>query len=206
MIQKPTGYDEAQARNGEYETLALGGHICIIKNCKVVTTQTGKQQLSIAFDIDQSDPLKQSGFYTRQYEGRKKQYGAEAKWPGITRVGIDGNSVPYFKGFITSIMESNPGYVWRWDETTLKGKKFGGVFGEEEYLNKDNVVKTAVKLRFIRSVDFILNGVEVPELKKLSGSAAPSVEKPSSSAASYFADSTETIEIDDLDDLPFQEV
>lgn len=201
MIQKPAGYDEAQIRNGEYETLELGGHICIIKDCKVVTTSTGKQQLSIAYDIDQSDPQKQGGFYARQFEGRKQQHGAEAKWPGTTRVGIDGNSVPYFKGFITSIMESNPGYVWRWDETTLKGKKFGGVFGEEEYLNKDNVVKTSVKLRFIRSIDFILNGVEVPELKKLSGNTVPNVEKPSSSsAASYFANSTE---IDDSEALPF---
>lgn len=53
-----------------------------------------------------------------------------------TRVALedkDGNTNPYFKGFITAVEESNPGYKWNWDEKTLKGKKIGIVFRMEEY-------------------------------------------------------------------------
>ena len=195
MIQKPAGYDEAQAMTGEYERLELGGHICVIKSCKVVTTANGAQQLSIAFDIDESDTQKQGGFYTRQYESNKQRFD-DAKWPngGTTRVGIDGKSVPFFKGFTTVIMESNPGYVWRWDETTLKGKRFGGIFGEEEYMAKDGTVKKATKLRFIRSIDVIKAGVEIPAVKTLSGTPAPAVAAPTNS---YMQ------ELDDSEELPF---
>ena len=39
-----------------------------------------------------------------------------------------------FKGFIKSVEESNPGYVWNWDESTLKGKKVGLILQEEEFV------------------------------------------------------------------------
>ena len=31
------------------------------------------------------------------------------------------------------MQESNPGYVWNWDENTLKGKKYGALFRNKEW-------------------------------------------------------------------------
>ena len=102
MIKKPTGYDEATAYTGEYETLQPGGHICVIKGATVMQTRNGTEMLKIAFDIDESDPQKQGGFYGRQFESNKAKYGPDTKWPsgGTHRIGIDGKSVPFFKGFM----------------------------------------------------------------------------------------------------------
>ena len=62
------------------------------------------------------------------------------------------------KTFITSVEKSNPGYDWQksnWDEKTLVGKLFGGVFGIEEFTNMVGDTAYAVKCRFIRSTDAI---------------------------------------------------
>ena len=187
MIKKPTGYDEATAYTGEYETLQPGGHICVIKGATVMQTRNGTEMLKIAFDIDESDPQKQGGFYGRQFESNKAKYGPDTKWPsgGTHRIGIDGKSVPFFKGFTTIIMESNPGYVWKWDETTLNGKKFGAIFGEEEYRAQDGSIKSSIRVQQLRSVDVILAGVEAPAPKKLSGSSAPASAYTSPAADMY---------------------
>lgn len=46
---------------------------------------------------------------------------------------MKGNGLPFFKGVLTSLEESNPGFRWNWDESTLVGKKVGGVFGREQF-------------------------------------------------------------------------
>lgn len=170
MIQKPAGYDDAQAFTGEYERLTPGGHICIIKSARQETDRNGNPYLAIAFDIAQGDP--QAGFFTRQYNAKKKQ-DTNAKWPanGVYRQGLGEKSASYLKGMITCIMESNPGYVWKWDETTLPGKMFGGVFGIEEYRGSDGKIRESVKCRFIRSVDAVKAGIEAPEAKRLTNNS-----------------------------------
>ena len=165
MIQKPAGYDTATAYTGEFETLALGGHVCIIKGARVENDRNGNPWLVLAFDIAQGDP--QAGFYSRRHADLKKD-NASAKWPtgGTYRQGLGEKSAAYLKGMVTCIQDSNPGYVWDWDEAKLVGKKFGGVFGEEEYKNQSGEIKTAIKCRFIRSVETIKKGVDVPEVRK----------------------------------------
>lgn len=80
-------------------------------------------------------------------------------------------ALSFFKGFITAVENSNPGYKWDWDEKKLVGKNVIAVFGEEEYL-KDGQVKTAVKLVEFRSLDAFREGkIKVPEIKRLPVSA-----------------------------------
>jgi hypothetical protein len=124
--------------------------------------------MRIAFDIADGE---HEGFYDRQFK-RKKQNNADAKWPGMYYQTIKEDDLKYFKGFITVIENSNPGYKWDWDEQKLKGKIFGGVFGEEEYTGNDGQVKTSVKCRFVASVDRIKEGVKIPEIKRLQGNSA----------------------------------
>lgn len=164
-MNKPQGFDEATAFTGDFETIELGGHICVIKGARVEKTQSGREMLKISFDIVEGE---NKDFYKRQYEKRKES-NPDAKWGGVYSQLTEGTSLPFFKGLIAAIESSNNSYKWDWNEATLKGKLFGGVFGEEKYINNQGDVKKATKCVQVRSVEQIRKGVEVPPLKALKG-------------------------------------
>ena len=169
-MNKPQGYDEAQAYTGDFETLELGGHICQITGVKVENTpNTGAEVLILAFDIAEG---KQAGFYQKKYDEDRKS-NTNAKWKGTYRQFTQGNSTPYFKGMIENIEKSNAGYNFSqtgFNEQTLIGKVFGGVFGREQFKTQDGKLKFATKCMAIRTVEAVRNGlVEVPEDKLLPG-------------------------------------
>lgn len=187
-MKKPEGYDQTQAATGEFEILTAGGHICTIKQAKIDTTSTGKEALILVFDISEGEF---KDYYKRNFD-RRKEGNPDAKWQGIYRQLTEGKSLAFFKGVIDAIEKSNPGYKWNWDEATLKGKIFGGVFGEEEYEGNDGKTHTSVKCRFVRTVEAIKSGkFTIPEKKLASGSS-------NSQQHGEFNPADE-----DLDDLPF---
>ncbi|MGI5885706.1 MAG: hypothetical protein ACOX83_12205 [Candidatus Spyradocola sp.] len=163
MIEKPIGYDEAPIfGTGDFEGITPGGHVCRIKTARVEAAQDKPRRLVIAFDL--AEPDEQAGYYDRAYKVRQQQTPLDAKWPGIYRQGLDGKSTPFFKGLITSIENSNPGYTWAWDESTLKGKLFGGLFGREEYVGDDGKKHWSCKCVAVRSVEGITD-VPAPDDK-----------------------------------------
>lgn len=176
---KPHEWDTTEAFTGDFKTVTPGGHICKIMNAKEDVTSTGKQVLVIMYDIVEGDC---KGYYADDFK-RKYESNPEAKWQGTYRQLTDGNSLKFFKGMITAIENSNPGYKFNFDESTLKGKLFGGVFGQEEYINQNQEVKLSTKLRFIRSVEQVRKGVEVPDIKRLKGTGSNS---PADSMGSSF--------------------
>ena len=140
---KPSDYDSVQAASyGDAEANAPqpGGHGCIIHKGAVVKDDYG-EKLVLWFDIKEGSDS--DGFYAKRYE-RDKQYakdGASPKWRGEFKQPIytkDNTTSPYFKGLIHSIEKSNPGYTWTWREDTLKGKRLGLVFREEEFIGKND--------------------------------------------------------------------
>jgi hypothetical protein len=157
---KPQGWDEAETITGEYEQIKLGGHICIIKKAVTEKSKNGKNILLIYFDI--ADGINK-GFYSRQHENDKKNNKKDIKWYGVYRQLIEGNGIPFFKGIIKSIEESNQGYKFDFNEEWLKNKYFGGIFGREEYVNNKGEYKFATKCMYIRSVQAIKEGVEIPK-------------------------------------------
>lgn len=161
-MKKPAGYDTTEAFAGDFKTITPGGHVCKIANAKVETAANGNEYLSIMFDIVEGDC---KAFYTEQYNQRKINY-PDTKFQGVFRQFYEGESLKFFKAMITAIENSNPGYTWNWDESTLKNKLFGGVFGQEEYL-KDREIKLATKCMFIRTVEQVRKGVPVPKIKPL---------------------------------------
>jgi hypothetical protein len=195
MIKKPTGYDDAPVY-GDYEKLPLGGHICQIKTVRTDLFEWGNV-LILAFDIAEGSPS--DGFYQRNFQTQQQE---NRKWKGTYRITIppeiptdekDEKSISIFKTAIKSIEESNPGYFWNWDEMTLKGKIFGGVFGRKEYsFNGHHGFYT--ECRFIRTAEEIKKGVEVPEDKLLSEG-----KKTSNTVQNGY----EEIPIPADDDLPF---
>ena len=165
-MQKPSNYDQTEAFTGDFKTITPGGHICKILGAKVETTQqSNKEVLVIMFDIAEGE---NKDYYTDDFK-RRHASNPDAKYQGVYRQFTEGNSTKFFKGMLTAIENSNEGYKWNWDEKTLKGKFFGGVFGEEQYLNNKGEAKMSTKCRFIRSVDQVLAGVKIPEPKMLKG-------------------------------------
>lgn len=195
MITKFKDYDEIQVFEGGAQ-LPVGGYELTIVGAKVEQF-TNCEILKIAFDIVNHEQF--SGFYANRFKSAKAQ-NPDAKWGGVFDVFIpkddgselDGYTKQAFKRFITSVEKSNEGYVWNWDEKSLKGKAFGGIFGREEFITKEGDRKFAVKCRFPRSIDSIRSSdYKIPEDKLLKGL----------NTATATIDDYE--EILDPDDMPF---
>lgn len=161
MIKKPQGYDEAWTYTGESRSLPAGCYVCEILGA-VEENYNGRERFVMQFDIAEGE---YKGFYQQQYKAAKERNNG-AKYKGEHRQYMDGNSLPYFKGLITSIEKSNPGYSFPWNlegnEKTLKGKKFGAVMGREqiETDNKEKVFWTHIFQ--VRSIEG-LKDAKVPE-------------------------------------------
>lgn len=165
-MNKPENWDQIEAFTGDFKNITPGGHVCNVVQATVALSSTGKEMLIILFDIAEGEF---ESYYLKQHM-QKLETNPDAKWQGIYRQLTEGNGEKFFKGLVTAIENSNPGYTWQWGENTeksLKGKLFGGVFGQEEYLNNNGEVKLSTKCMYIRSVEQIRKGVEVPKIKKL---------------------------------------
>lgn len=161
MINKFNGYDDIQVFEGG-AALEPGGYELRIIGAKVEQF-TSCQILKVAFDIVNNEKF--GGFYSTRFKSAKAQ-NPNAKWGGVFDVFIpkddgsekDGFTKQAFKSFITSVEKSNDGYIWNWDENSLKDKMFGGIFGREQFQTKEGELKFAVKCRFPRSIETIRTG------------------------------------------------
>lgn len=168
MIKKFDGYDDIEIFEGG-KALEVGGYILKIMNAKVEEYATCSI-LKVAFDIAEGEF---KDHFKERFERDKKQ-NANAKWKGVFDIFIpkddgselDGYTKQAFKRFITSVEKSNNGFKWDWDETKLKGKLFGGIFGREEFKTDKGEYKFAVKCRWCNSVETIKNGdFKIPDDK-----------------------------------------
>ncbi len=201
-MKMPNGYNETKAATGAREQLPAGGYICRIRGARE-ETHNGYWQLVLAFDVYEG---LYAGFFERRYKD-DIQAGKD-KWPaaGVYRVFVlDYNNrekcSPKFKGLITSVEESNPGFVMQWGDGTeraLIGKLIGIVFREEEFYLQDGPgVGVTTKPMYACTTALIREGVKTPRRKKMKDAAptaapaVPSYPQPSAAA-----------EMDD-DDCPF---
>lgn len=194
-MQQLKGFETAKVITGGVPQLPKGGYIAKILDCKE-ESKNGYSWLAISFDIAEGE---HKGHFAEQYRANTSE---NKKWRGTYNAFIPDESSQYykdnlnkFKTMIANIEESNPGYHWDWDETKLKGKLVGVIFGEKEFETENNGIIIITECRGLRSVECIKeNKFKMPALKKLSG--APSVSTTSSST------SLDAM-IDDDDDLPF---
>ena len=174
-FNKPQGYDEVQA-GGEFTPLELGGHKLIIKAIEEATAGTGTKYLKVSFDTAPDDI--QPAYYTNAWKNDTR---ATKKWGGVATIfptDKEGRTSKIFKQFCTSIERSNNSKI-QWGagfESSIVGKAIGGVFGEEEYINAMNEVKTARKLFWWRSTEGIKDAT-VPEKR--------TVDKPTNSRTDW---------------------
>ena len=192
------GYENAKVMAGGVPQLPKGGYIAKILDCKEESSSTGYTWLAISFDISEGE---HKGHFAEQYRANTNE---NKKWRGTYNAFIPDESSQYyeenlskFKTMIANIEESNKGYHWDWDETKLKGKTIGVIFGEKEFKTEKDEVIILTECRGIRSVDCIKNEkFKMPALKTLSGGTVSQ-----SATSSSKTDFTEVLEDDD--DLPF---
>ena len=172
-----SGYEEVKTNNFENESIKVGGHYCKILNVAIETYKNKETQEPfdvLILKIDICDPDEQAGFYSRKYQKAALEDALNAKWKGFYKITIPTDASEdkvksNFKTLITSIEKSNPGYKWTWDEKSLIGKTFGGLFGLEEFkLPTDGTVITFCRCRFIRSTEKILEA-PIPKVRLLDG-------------------------------------
>lgn len=184
MIKKPQGYDETRAYTWESMQLPAGLYICKIRQVSETQSQNERPQIAILFDIAEGE---HKDFYQSQYELAKSMSGDKAKWKGVYKQIMDGSSLPFFKGLMTSIERSNPGYQFPWgqegNEKTLIGKKFGAVMGREQFETDDHRMAFATNIFQIRSIDG-LKDAKIPEDKLLENTASAAVSAPVSAPSS----------------------
>lgn len=169
MLKKPENYDNIEV-NLEFTPISLGGHKGIILGVEEYTSPiSGNTSLKVSVDTSKDDV--QPNYFAEQYKNDTR---LEKKWSNsaIKYVSLkeDENCVRMLKGFITSVENSNNGFVYDWNKEVdqLKGKKVGLVFGLEEYTNNDGETKTITKLNQFRSIDKI-NEAKIPKVKLLNG-------------------------------------
>lgn len=183
---------------GESKKLPAGGYVCQIIGAKEEMSRNGNPMLVVALEIAEGE---YAGFYREKYNGQK--------WPNQAILRImepDGNKdapdvyskkAGRVKKFIQDVERSNEPYVFKWDESTLRGKYVGGLFGEEEF-ETDTGTAWATKIFYTTTVANIREGkFNVPNSRPLTTvtyQAAP--QNPGD-------EFVEIADMDETDDLPF---
>ena len=168
------------------KTLPVGGYIAGIVSA---TDVPEKEYLNICWDVAEGEFRGHFNELTKAMQERGRLNKGEWAWGGIVKKSYKETALPFFKAFLTSVEQSNPGYKFNNDESTLRGKLVGVVMAEEEYLANDGTLKTKLVVNRFTSIEKIREGdFEIPPKKLLNSTSLP---------AAYSAP------IDDTGDLPF---
>ena len=169
----------------EFVPLPAGGYIVELKNAKIkeYKSQNGDsfERFEVALDIAEGEF---KDYYANDY---CNQTGEDKKWKGVLRFYMpkdDGSekdewTKSRFKSFIEAVEDSNPGYHWGWEESTLRGKKIGCLFRLEEWEYNGKTGKKAQPFKAV-SVEKIKSGnFKIPKEKLLEKNAsAPTAPTP----------------------------
>lgn len=165
-MKKIENFEQVKA-SGEFDQLKPGGYIGVLYKAE---DESDKEYLKVSFDIAE-------GEFADYYKNLHSQFNF---WGGVFFRSYKEKALSMFKGFIKSVEESNPGYVWNWDESTLKGKKVGLILQEEEFVQTGGAhageLRTHLIVQKVVNVETIKSGkYKVPELKKLDKYTGPTV-------------------------------
>ena len=160
-MQKFNGY-EAKKTMGAREILPAGGYVCRIDGAReeVYNTKNGDMHvLILAIEITEGE---YTGFWKRDYDSNPNE---DKKWRGTMRLNVpkddgsemDGWTKNAFNNAMWAIETSNPGYVWNWDERTLKGKTVGVIYRNREW-ERDGKTGWTTEAGALTSADDIRKG------------------------------------------------
>ena len=144
-------WSEVEAKGMEdFKALPIGAYECIIRKAEIYKNpNSGKESFKVEVDIASGE---YKGYFQKRFDNNTNS--AKTWDNNSTRyLAFQGDNIAYFKGFITCVENSNPGYTWDWDETKLTGKKICGVYQYEEYEKQDGTKAVKVRLNKFRSLD-----------------------------------------------------
>lgn len=201
MIRRPNNWNEVQEFTNRPK-LPVGAYVCRIKNAVVQVTAGSSDMLCILFDIIEGE---YKDYYGKDFDSNTAQ---NKKWRGVLRYWLplddgtenDEMTKRTFKGLVTSLEKSNPGYVFDWNEASMKGKIVGILFRNEEW-EMDGKKGWAVRPFRAISVDTVRSGeFTIPNDKPLKTSTAATT---SAYVPSAYNAPAQFVEVADDDDLPF---
>lgn len=161
-------FDKVEAKGmDDFKPLPIGAYECSIVIAREnKNEESGKTTFKVGVDIASGE---YKDYFRKMYDNDSR---IDKKWNNnaVRYLAFEGENVAYFKGFLTCVENSNPGYKWNWDEKTLINKKICGVFQYEEYEKQDGTKGVKVRLSKFRSLDKIKE-IEVSyNVKLLNGS------------------------------------
>lgn len=144
-------FDKIEAKGMEdFKALQIGAYECkIINAVENYNDQSGKTTLKVMVDIASGE---YKDYFKKRYDSNTA---IDRKWDNNATkyLAFEGENTSFFKGFITTVENSNVGYKWNWEESTLRDKKIVGVFQYEQYEKQDGTKALKVRLTKFRSLD-----------------------------------------------------
>ena len=177
-MKKLSNWNDVKAA-GERVKLPAGGYEAKIINAKVVSydgSNGAYERLEIAVDITAGE---YKDYYKQDFDSNTRD---DKKWRGVARFYVptdDGSEKDeYTKSVLKSVTDaledSNKGYHWDWDETSLKGLKVGILVRDKEY-EVDGKHGFSPEIFRFTDINRIKEGkFTVPKQKLLKGSSGTS--------------------------------
>lgn len=163
-MKKIENWDNIEAKGmDDFKALPIGAYECkIINAVENHNEQSGKTTLKVMVDIASGE---YKDYFKKRYDSNTA---IDRKWDNNATkfLAFEGENTSFFKGFITIVENSNVGYKWNWEESTLRDKKLVGVFQYEQYEKQDGTKALKVRLNKFRSLDK-LGEIEVSDSVKL---------------------------------------
>lgn len=163
-MKKIENWDNIEAKGMEdFKALPIGAYECkIINAVENHNEQSGKTTLKVMVDIASGE---YKDYFKKRYDSNTA---IDRKWDNNATkfLAFEGENTSFFKGFITIVENSNVGYKWNWEESTLRDKKLVGVFQYEQYEKQDGTKALKVRLTKFRSLDK-LGKIEVSDSVKM---------------------------------------
>ena len=163
-MKKIDNWDNIEAKGMEdFKALPIGAYECkIINAVENHNEQSGKTTLKVMVDIASGE---YKDYFKKRYDSNTA---IDRKWDNNATkfLAFEGENTSFFKGFITIVENSNVGYKWNWEESTLRDKKLVGVFQYEQYEKQDGTKALKVRLTKFRSLDK-LGKIEVSDSVKM---------------------------------------
>ena len=163
-MKKIENWNEIEAKGmDDFKALPIGAYECkIINAVENHNEESGKTTLKVMVDIASGE---YKDYFKKRYDSNTA---IDRKWDNNATkfLAFEGENISFFKGFITIVENSNVGYKWNWEESTLRDKKLVGVFQYEEYKKQDGTKALKVRLTKFRSLDK-LKEIEVSDSVKM---------------------------------------
>lgn len=163
-MKKIENWNEIEAKGmDDFKALPIGAYECkIINAVENHNEQSGKTTLKVMVDIASGEF---KDYFKKRYDNNTA---IDRRWDNNATkyLAFEGENTSFFKGFITIVENSNVGYKWNWEESTLRDKKLVGVFQYEQYEKQDGTKALKVRLNKFRSLDK-LGEIEVSDSVKM---------------------------------------